>query len=124
MVSVGLILKQVTHIGCIEVAGETGLNILDLLGYEGVVVVLGGLIDELLVQRRLEEGVEVAHESGVVAKLVLGEQGEQTVVALLADLVLLLDGGEVEDGPKERDKGHTVDQGDHSSLQAWVSFCK
>lgn len=122
MVSVGLILKQVTHISCVEVTGETSLNILDLLGYEGVVVVLGGLIDELLVQRRLEESVEVAHESGVVAELVLGEQGQQTVVALLADLVLLLDDGEVEHGLNERDKGHTVNQGDHSSLQARVSF--
>ena len=105
-----------THISSVEVAVETSLDIFDFLGYEGIVVVLGGLIDELLVESRLEESIEIAHESGVVAELVFGEVSDQAVVSLLTDLVLLLHGREVEDGPKERDKGHTVDPGDYSSL--------
>ena len=105
-----------THISSVEVAVETSLDIFDFFGYEDVVVVLCGLIDELLVERRLEESIEIAHESGVVAELVLGEESEQAVVALLTDLFMLLHCREVEDGPKERDIGHTVDQGDHSSL--------
>jgi hypothetical protein len=90
VVTSGNVLHQVTHVSLTEVTVETSLEILDFLCSAGVVVVAGGLIDKLLVKGRLKEDVEVAHETGIVTKLVLGEDGLETVVTLLANFVLLL----------------------------------
>jgi hypothetical protein len=84
------ILHQVTHVSLAEVTVETSLEILDFLGSAGIVIVAGGLVDKLLVKGRLKEDVEVAHETGIVTELVLGEDGLETVVTLLTNLILLL----------------------------------
>jgi hypothetical protein len=83
------VLHQVTHVSLTEVTVETGLEILDFLGSAGVVIVAGGLVDKLLVKGRLKEDVEVAHETGIVTKLVLLEDGLETMVTFLANFVLL-----------------------------------
>lgn len=84
-----LVLEQVTDIALVEIGDETGLDIRDFLLGDGVFVVVGGLVDEALVEESFKENVEVAHEAGVVAELVLGEDSHKAVVALFTNLVLL-----------------------------------
>jgi len=112
-----VVLHQVAHISLVEVTVETSLNILDFLGHDGIVVILGGLFNELLVKGRLEEGVEVAHETGIEAELVLGEDRLESMEALLANLILLLLLGEGENSLNDRAEGETVDQRHHTALK-------
>jgi len=91
-----LVLEQVADIALVEVGVETGFNIRDFLLGDGVFVVVGGLVNEALVEKSFQENIEVAHEAGVVAELVLREDGHEAVVAFFAHSVGLLNLGESE----------------------------
>lgn len=111
VVSLGdLILEQVANIALVQVVVETSLHIGDFLLGDRVFVVVGGLVDEALVEEGLEENVEVAHEAGVVAELVLREDSDQAVVTLITNFVRLLNCGKAEG---ELDNGEVRQAEDH-----------
>ena len=111
-----LILDKVLDIVFGELSIETLLHILDFLGLDWVIIVGGGLVDELLVKCTLQEKVEVGHESGVVTILILSEDRLQSEIDLLLLLVLFWHGSEAESELSEGNESQTVDEADDSLL--------
>ena len=83
-----LVLEEMLHVGFGEVALETLLHIGDFSREDWVIVVSRGVIDESLVEDCLEEEIEIGHDSGVIAVLILLEDGDKSVVYFLGFLVL------------------------------------
>ena len=79
------VMEQLLHIGRGELTSETRLHIFDLSRSEFILIVRGGVVKEWLVEDGLEELLEVAHETSIVAVLVLREDGEKAIVLLLLD---------------------------------------
>ena len=84
-----LVVKQVTQIRVGVVVNKTRLLIGNFLLDHWIIVVGVGIVQEALVKDGLKEEVEVAHETGMVTVLVLGEDGKQSVVDFLVLLVFL-----------------------------------
>ena len=92
----GLIVEETSDIGSGEFTGKTELLILNLSSGKLIIVVEGSVVKELLIKDGLEEELEVAHETSVVTVLVLGEDGQETVVLLFGDISGLSRGREGE----------------------------
>ena len=110
------ILGHDAHIILGEVGVETGLNVLDFPGAGGVIVEGSGAVNEFIVEAGLQEHLEVGHESGVEAELVLSEQGHQTGVALLLNLVASGDRGHVGSKLDHGNYGETIQVASHTDL--------
>ena len=89
-------LEETSDIGSGEFTGKTELLILNLSSGKLIIVIEGGVVKELLIEDGLEEELEVAHETSVVTILVLGEDGQETVVLLFSDISGLSRGSEGE----------------------------
>ena len=76
------VLHEILDIVLGELTVETLLHILDFLGFDWVLIVSSGLINKSLVECTLQKKVEVGHESGIVAVLVLCENRVQSEVDL------------------------------------------
>ena len=119
-----LILEEVPDIVFGEFTVETSLHVSDFLGDDGIVVVEGGLLDELLVQHGLEKEIEVGHESSGVTVLVLGEETIQSVVDLGIVGVDSLGRSEAREELEGGEESETVEPARDSNLQevkdSWV----
>lgn len=108
---------EVTHVSLGRLSGKTGLDVLDFERGHGIVVVEGRLINEALVEHSLEEELEVAHESGMVSHLVLGEHRHEAVVLLGAHGIDLGELGEPGHETEETEGGHSVEETKVASLK-------
>ena len=88
VIAVRLVVEESLDIGWSEVTSETRLLILDFSSGKLIIVVKSGVIEELLVKNGLEKELEIAHETGVVTVLVLGEDGDETEGFLISDRVV------------------------------------
>jgi len=109
------VLVEVTNIGLGEVVDKTVLSVLDFESGEGVVVVLGGVVNELIVEGGLKEHLEVGHDTGLVAVLVLSEKGHKTVVTFVNLGVNLGLGGESESELEDGERGDSP-HGRHNTM--------
>jgi len=100
-----------------EVTSETNLLIFDLSGGKLIGIVVEGLVKELLVENGLEEELEVAHETGVVTILVLGEDGNETEVLLVLDILAHSRGAETESKLDSCGNGEGVDHASKAHLK-------
>jgi len=120
-----LVLEQVPDIVFGELTVETSLHVSDFLRDDGIVVVEGGLLDELLVQHGLEKEIEVRHESSGVTILVLGEETVQSVVDLSIVGVDSLNRGEAREELQGGEESDAVEPARDSNLQevkdSWVN---
>jgi hypothetical protein len=110
------VLEHVAHISVGKVGVETSLVIGDFLLSGHIVVVESGLINKALVEKSLEEEVEIGHEASVVTVLVLGKNGKEAVVALSTDVVGLGDHTEVGGGLNHCEGSQTPQHGGNTSL--------
>ena len=110
------VLVKVAHISLGELTGETGFVILDFEAGELVIVVENGLLNELRVEHTFQENIEVGHESGMVAELVLAEDGDESVVLLVVFSILRGDAGEANGSLKEGEESATVEETKVASL--------
>ena len=88
MVTSIFVFNKMANVSSCKVTVETKLHIFDFFRGESVVIVKCRVVDEFLVEHRLQEKLEITHEAGVVAILVLAENGKQSVVPFLANRVL------------------------------------
>lgn len=111
------VVVQVTDILRSEVRDKTVLSVLDFKSHEGIVVIFDRVVNELIVQSSLKHHLEIGHNTGMVAVLVLGEQGKESQVALLDLGVLHSFGGETKKELNEGAAGHTPEEADNTMLE-------
>ena len=84
---VTLVVNEVANILGGEITGQTHLLILNFGCGQLVIVVQSSVVKELFVECGLEEKLEVAHKASVVTILVLGKDGNETIVFLNLNFV-------------------------------------
>ena len=109
VISVALVVEESLHISRGEVTGQTLLLILDFRSGELIVVVKSRVVEELLVEDRLEEELEVGHEAGIVTVLVLLEDGDEAVVLLVLNILASGNLGECESGLDSTHKSNGIE---------------
>ncbi len=116
-----LVLEEMLNVGLAEVALETLLHVFDFFGEDGVVVVSGGVVDESFVEDGLEEEIEITHNTGVVAVLILLEDGDQAIVDLSGLLVLFGLLGEAEEEFAHGEEGEAPPGGHNSGTRVGLA---
>ena len=111
-----LVLNEILDIILGELAVKTLLHVFDFLCLNWVVVVRCGLVDKSLVERTLEEKVEVGHESRIVTIFVLSKDGVKSIENFLGGLIFLLLLGKTKAELDEGDSGQAINEAKDSLL--------
>jgi len=111
-----LVVEEILHIGWGKVTGQTLLLILDLRSGQLIIVIESGVVKELLIEDRLEKEFEVGHEAGIVAVLVLLEDGDEAVVLFILNILRSGNLGEGKSGLDSTHKSNGIESSGHTHL--------